>query len=145
MHTDIARQTESARTIGRTGRACPRILLVDDNVDLLVVLASALRMKGYDVVTAGNGAEALQCAQSEPFHFLVTDIIMPEKEGLETIMSFRRLNASISVIAMSGGGRISAEEQLRLADKMGVLATLRKPFSVGDLIGIIESECRTAA
>ncbi len=128
---------------GNLGRR--RILLVDDNVDLLVVLGSALRLKGYDVMTAGNGRQAIDCARSEAVDVVVTDIIMPEKEGLETIMAFRRMNPETSVIAMSGGGQINAEEQLRLADKMGVIGTLRKPFSVHDLISVIESEFLSAA
>ena len=81
-----------------------KILLVDDNLDLLKLLNEIISRAGHDVVMAQDGRVALQLAKREQFDLLLTDLIMPEKEGIETIMAFRKLHPATKIVAMSGGG-----------------------------------------
>lgn len=106
-----------------------RILLVDDDEPLRKALRLTLVKMGHEVLEARNGYEALHLYAAEPPELVLTDIIMPEKEGLETIQELRRLNPSVKIIAMSGGGRGSGIDYLKVAKKMGVALTLNKPFS----------------
>lgn len=106
-----------------------RILLVDDDEPLRKALRLTLVKMGHEVLEARNGNEALHLYAAEPPELVLTDIIMPEKEGLETIQELRRLNPSVKIIAMSGGGRGSGIDYLKVAKKMGVALTLNKPFS----------------
>ena len=106
-----------------------RILLVDDDELLRNVLALTLRKMGHAVVEARNGREALErCADGLP-DLLLTDLIMPEKEGLETITTIRELHPAVKVIAMSGGGRGDATDYLNIARLLGADRTLQKPFT----------------
>ena len=129
----------------RARREAGRVLLVDDSQDLLAVLKRALEVRGYSVVTAPNGTLAMKMAREQEFDVVVTDIIMPEKEGLETIMELKKVNPGIAVVAMSGGGRINAEEQLLLAKKLGAIGTLKKPFGLNQLLELLESQQQHAA
>ena len=81
------------------------------------------------MATAGNGDEALRLAREQPFDVLITDILMPEKDGIETIMAFRQEHPSVKIIAMSGGGRRMGKDPLRLARLLGAHAILEKPFA----------------
>jgi CheY-like chemotaxis protein len=115
-----------------------RILLVDDNAELLLSTAAVLRAHRHDVVTAGNGAEALARIDLDTFQLVITDILMPDKEGFETIMTLRRRFPSLKIIAVSGGGYIDARKYLDSARMLGAHHTLEKPFSGLDLILAID-------
>jgi CheY-like chemotaxis protein len=115
-----------------------RILLIDDNVELLRSTAGVLRACKHDVVTAENGAEALRRTDLATFELLITDILMPEKEGFETIMTLRRRFPDLRIIAVSGGGYIDARQYLESARMLGAHATLEKPFSGVDLMLAID-------
>lgn len=106
-----------------------RILLVDDNDLLRKVLSVTLVRMGHSVVEARNGKEGLQLCQAEPPDIFLTDIVMPEKEGIETIGTLRRDYPNVKIIAMSGGGRGSASDYLKIAKLMGAAIALAKPFS----------------
>ncbi len=94
---------------------------------------------GHDVIVARNGKEALQlCAQERP-DLVLTDLIMPEREGLETIESLRRDRPQLKIIAMSGGARIGAGSLLKMAKLMGAREVLAKPFSHQELALAIEA------
>src|SRR5258706_2470748 len=116
-----------------------KILLVDDDVLFRNVLCRALIYSGYDVFPAGNGREALAEYRLSPADLVLTDIVMPDKEGLETIGELRRLNPAAKIIAMSGGGLMNPKDYLLLARKMGVAATLQKPFTHEELLKTLES------
>ena len=105
------------------------ILLVDDHAEFLSVLQQLLENAGHTVVTANNGFKALSAVDAGVFDLVITDIIMPGKEGLETIIELRRRHPLLKVIAMSGGGRVGAMSYLELAEKLGAIHTLEKPFN----------------
>lgn len=112
-----------------------KILIVDDNAELLSLLNQLIHREGHEVTTAKDGNQALKLAQLQAFDLVITDLIMPEKEGVETILALRRLYPGIRIIAMSGGGsHLSARNTLGIASSLGVSATLAKPFSIAELL-----------
>ena len=116
-----------------------RILVVDDSPDLRSYLKLLLEGAGYDVVTAGNGNRAIEFQRETPCGVLVTDIFMPEGDGLETIARFRREFPTVRIIAISGGGRqMTGEKYLGLASIVGADATLPKPFESADLLQTLD-------
>jgi DNA-binding response OmpR family regulator len=110
-----------------------KILLVDDDPDIRSLLKIMLTGEGHEVVEATDGAEALEVAQTQPFDLVLTDLIMPDKEGIETIMELRKKFPRIRIIAMSGGGVGRHGDYLGLAGKLGAMRTLAKPFGVNEL------------
>lgn len=121
-----------------------RILLVEDEDDLRRLLRLMLVKSGYTVVEARNGKEALAAVQpAEPFDLILTDLIMPEKEGIEIIGAFRNDFPDTKIIAMSGGGRANAVDYLKVAEIMGAHAVLAKPFSNETLIQTVSDALRT--
>jgi CheY-like chemotaxis protein len=116
-----------------------KILLVDDNPGLLAMQRGFLEHGGHVVTTATNGKEAVECAQRESFELLITDLVMPEKEGIATIIELHRKFPAMKIIAISGGGRINAKDYLDLAEKLGASKTLSKPFSGKDLLAAVAS------
>jgi CheY-like chemotaxis protein len=115
-----------------------RILLVDDDKDVRDVLHSILVNSGYEVLAVADGGEALiQFAQGE-FDIVITDIIMPVKDGLETISEILELKPGTRIIAMSGGGRQGNVDFLETAKALGASLTFNKPFNLRDLIEGIE-------
>jgi CheY-like chemotaxis protein len=114
-----------------------RILVVDDNVDLRDSLKRMLEQAGYDVMLARDGEDALQLQRQHPADVLLTDIFMPERDGLETIESFRRRYPKVRIIAMSGDAHLrvtTASDYLAVARVAGAHATLRKPFAAAALL-----------
>lgn len=119
-----------------------RILLVDDEPLLRETLKIALQGAGHAVSVAQNGAAALVLLAAESFEVVVTDILMPETDGLEMIMRLRRASGNVRIIAMSGGGRTRNMDVLEFATSFGADAVMAKPFlpkqlisSVADLMG----------
>lgn len=106
-----------------------KLLLVEDDDLLRDMLRIMLEKMAHQVAVARNGADALEQCRLEPPDVVLTDIIMPEKEGLETIRELRRDYPEVKIIAMSGGGRVSAVDYLKIAKQMGAAVTLDKPFS----------------
>lgn len=115
------------------------ILIVDDDLPFVTVLAAALRRAGYTVTTAANGLEGLRILEERSHDIVITDIVMPEKEGIETIIEIRRTCPACKIIAMSGGGRIGADDYLQLAKKLGANATINKPFAGPELVRLLET------
>ena len=116
------------------------MLLIDDDPDFRRPLELAIRRAGFDLRVADNGREALRILQENPVDVLVTDIIMPEMEGIELILKLRRLHSELPVIAMSAGGRGDAESYLDLARDCGARFLLNKPFRIEALLGALQ-EC----
>lgn len=113
------------------------ILLIDDDDAVRNALHLVLEHFGHTVIDARNGNEGLALyAQSKP-DLVITDIVMPEKEGLEVLMELRKQHARTKIIAISGGGRINAADYLHLAQRMGAAKVLTKPFSQQALINAI--------
>ncbi len=118
-----------------------RILLVDDDELLRNVLALTLRKMGHVVIEARNGREALELSADGLPDLLITDLIMPEKEGLETITTIRQIHPTVKVIAMSGGGRGDATDYLNVARLLGADRTLQKPFTQVAMAQAIAEVC----
>ncbi len=114
-----------------------RILLVDDEETFRVTLAKILQLEKHEVTTAADGAEALKLVMRGQFDLVITDLVMPEKEGLETILELRKLVPGMKIIAMSGGGRGNAYDYLKIASKMGAARSLAKPFTKAEIIQAI--------
>ena len=111
-----------------------RILIIDDEPHILLMLKKMLERAGYEIDLASNGKEGLALFQNKPSDLVITDIIMPEKEGLETIREMRRIQSELKIIAMSGGGKISAENYLETAKIFGASRIIEKPFSQQDMV-----------
>jgi len=115
------------------------ILVVDDDAPLVNAQGEFLRRAGHTVSTAANGKEAVDLVAHNDFDLVITDLIMPEKEGLETIAELRRIAPKIKVIAMSGGTVLMGpEDNLSMARMFGASLTLAKPFSGQTLITAVK-------
>jgi len=115
----------------------PRILLIDDEEPLRTLLRTTLERAGYEVIEASDGQMGLQLLAESSVDLVITDLVMPEKEGLETILELRRQNGSAKIIAISGGGRINPKVNLVIAEKFGALRTLAKPFSQQEILDAV--------
>ena len=114
-----------------------RILIVDDEPLVRSMLRQVLERAGYDVTEAGNGEEAIKLYRDRPADVIVIDIIMPDKEGIETIRELRRDDPDVKTIAISGGGRGGALDYLAMAAKLGANHTLPKPVERQELLDAI--------
>ena len=106
----------------------PRILVVDDDDGVREMVRQMLQRAGYEVSVAVNGKEGLKLFRSESPDLIVLDIVMPEKEGLETIRELRRDDPGVKVIAMSGGGRMGPQNYIDVALALGAQRAFAKPL-----------------
>jgi len=111
-----------------------RILIIDDDPQILNMLGQTLEREGHKVVDAPNGKEGLKLYRENPTDLVITDLIMPEKDGIETIMELRRDFPDVKIIAISGGGHIDAELYLSMARRLGVQRTFAKPIERAELL-----------
>ena len=110
-----------------------KILVVEDDPALRLVFERMLVAQKHDVTMAANGAAALRLLDTSSFDLVITDLVMPEVEGLQLLRELRKRPLSPKVIAMSGGGRGSAKDYLEMASSFGAAATLAKPFTQKEL------------
>lgn len=122
------------------GQDSKRILVVDDDIDFREYVCDLLISRNYKVFRAGNGKEGVEIMKNEEVDVLLTDMIMPEREGVETIMEVKLICPDIRIIAMSGAMR--QETYLMIADGLGASATLSKPFKKQELFDAIEMVCK---
>jgi CheY-like chemotaxis protein len=115
-----------------------RILLIDDEDLVLFTLRTALEAAGHSVVEAGNGVEGIALRQSQPFDLIVTDIIMPEMDGVQAIKELRQLYPQQKIMAIAGGGRVRREGRLEFARKVGAERVLAKPFFDEEFLASVE-------
>lgn len=116
-----------------------RILVVDDDDLVRAMMCQSLRKAGHTTAEANNGDSALKALESGPRPDLVImDIIMPEKEGFETIIELRKQMPDMKILAVSGGGRAGELRFLSFAEKLGASATLPKPFGARELVAVVE-------
>jgi CheY-like chemotaxis protein len=111
----------------------PHILIIDDDEAMRRSLGQTLERLGHQVSAAPDGKAGVARAAERAPDLVITDLIMPEKEGLETILELRAQHPRIRIIAMSGGGRLSNEDYLHLASRFGATGTLAKPFTREEL------------
>ena len=114
------------------------ILIIEDEQALREMLKKTLEHEGYSVTTAADGRQGLRAYKSQKFDVVITDLIMPEMEGMETIISLRKTNPKVKIIAMSGGGLNNPEGYLDVARKLGAQKTFEKPFQREELLEAVE-------
>ncbi|MBW2064289.1 MAG: response regulator [Deltaproteobacteria bacterium] len=114
-----------------------RILVIEDDPKIRKVLRKLLEREGHDVEEASDGLEGLRLYRKKPADLVITDIIMPRKEGLETILDLRREFPDVKIIAISGGGRLGPHLYLEVAEGFGAFRVFSKPFDLEELQGAI--------
>ena len=114
------------------------VLIVEDDRELREMIGISLTRRKLTVIEAANGKEAIMHFKPSITDLVVTDLIMPEEDGLKVIMKLREIKPSIKIIAISGGGKAGPGSYLNLARALGADAIYSKPFSVNDLIAKIE-------
>lgn len=114
------------------------ILIIDDDDQFRRMLRQMLEHAGYEVAAASDGEDGIRLNRERPADLVITDLIMPEKEGLQTITELRRDFPESKIIAVSGGGRIDAKSYLDLAKKFGAVRTFAKPVEKEELLSGIE-------
>ncbi len=105
-----------------------RILIVDDEELVRAAFVLLLERHGHEVCEATNGVEALAQIRKRPLDLVVTDLVMPEKDGFETIRDIRNISPSLKIIAISGGAPIGSRDILQFATNMGADETFAKPI-----------------
>jgi CheY-like chemotaxis protein len=113
------------------------ILLIDDDLEFLRQMATTFRGAGYTVRAAADGQAGLARFIAEPVDVVVTDIIMPNREGIETIVALKKADPAVKVVAISGGYRIGPQAFLDLARHVGADGALGKPFRLGELLDLV--------
>jgi DNA-binding response OmpR family regulator len=116
-----------------------RVLLIEDDDDLRKILRLMLQKLGCEVLEARNGKEGLALFRDAGADVVLTDLIMPEKEGLETIRELKRNWPTLNILAMSGGGRSNARDNLKMAKYLGASVVLAKPFSSEELAKALDA------
>jgi two-component system response regulator (stage 0 sporulation protein F) len=118
--------------------AMATILIIDDDDLIRVLLRSALEEAGYEVTEAANGRQGLELYRHRPTDLVITDIVMPEINGLDMLLALTREFLHAKVIAISGAGE--EKNVLDVAKLLGARQTFQKPFSVPDLLGAVRYE-----
>jgi DNA-binding NtrC family response regulator len=115
------------------------ILIVDDEPGIRELLSIMLESSGHSVVTAEDGIVAPKIMATRQFDVVITDLLMPERDGLEFITEVRKKHPAVKIIAMSGGGHIARDAYLRIAKTFGAHYLLEKPFNQSSVLGAIEA------
>ena len=116
-----------------------RILIIDDEPSALELLRRIIAEAGYDTVIARNGFEGVERFHEQACDLVITDMVMPIKDGLQTILDLRADVPDIPVIAISGGGTISKERYLAVAGYLDHVITIAKPFAIEAITEAIET------
>ena len=111
-----------------------RILVIEDDKDIRDLLKDILEGEGYHVIMAADGNEGIKLCREETVDLVITDILMPGKDGIETIFELQRHCPEVRIVAISGGGRVSPANYLQSAELLGAISTLTKPFGRRELL-----------
>jgi len=111
-----------------------KILVIDDDVIVRETIVQILEDGGHQVVSAEDGKRGMAAFRSERPDLIITDIIMPEQEGIQTITEIRGVQPNAKIIAISGGGRIGNTDFLKIARHLGAFDAIAKPFDPDDLL-----------
>ena len=109
------------------------ILVIDDDADVSDVLREALELSGHTVRVASNGRVGIQLHRQAPADLIITDMYMPEQDGIETLIELQRDFPEVPVIGMSGGGSLVTMDPLPLARRLGARQLLAKPFTAAEM------------
>jgi DNA-binding response OmpR family regulator len=115
-----------------------KILVIEDDAEVRDYLKRLLVRAGHEVRVAENGKAGVAMQATEPVELVITDIIMPEKDGIETILDLRRDHPNLKVVAISGGGRLAPDNYLHSARLLGADAAIKKPFSNEEILATVE-------
>ena len=115
-----------------------RVLIIDDEPTALELLRRIVATAGYETVLATNGSEGVEMFHKEPCDLVITDMVMPVKDGLQTILDLRAEAPNVPVIAISGGGTISKERYLAVAGYLDKVITIAKPFAIEVMMDAVE-------
>jgi len=115
-----------------------RILIIDDEAQIRDMLHQMLTREGYQVVNAPDGKVGMKLCREQPVDLIITDIIMPEKDGIEMILELRHDFPNLKIIAISGGGRLGPDGYLEMAQKLGAHRTFFKPFNRREILDAVE-------
>ena len=113
------------------------ILVIDDDPAALEAVTIVLEDEGHTTITAADGNAGIQLIGEQPFDLVITDLIMPEKEGIETLMEIKEKHAPLKVMVMSGGERSPDGLYLSIAETVGADGVLAKPFTSSELLGTV--------
>ncbi len=119
-----------------------KILVIDDDEAMRSVLRRGLETAGHSVLEAANGAEGLRLIEAGGIEVVVTDLLMPEMDGIEVIFNVRKQYPSLKVIAISGGGQLPPEGYLKIAQRGGARRILMKPFKLEELLQAVKDELK---
>ena len=114
-----------------------RILVVDDDHLVRFTIRTALEQAGHQVVEAENGERGLAAFDAAPFDLVITDLLMPEKEGVETVREIRQRSSAVKILAVSGGGVMKMMDFLAMAEAFGANRSLAKPFTSRELTQVV--------
>ncbi|CAK8718547.1 Response regulator receiver domain-containing protein [Candidatus Electrothrix aarhusensis] len=114
------------------------ILIIDDDEQMRNLLCRAMEYAGFEVEAAADGRKGLRLFEENSYDLVITDLIMPEQEGMETITFLRKNHPDVKIIAISGGGRIGPETYLPAALELGANAAFAKPFPIDELINTVK-------
>ena len=121
-----------------------KIMIVDDDLQIRNMLRLTLEREGYDVCEAEDGMAAVAPYAKKDIDLVITDIVMPEKEGIELIMELKGIDPEVRIIAISGGGRINPEDYLKWARRFGVERTFSKPVDRQKLLEAVAEQLAAA-
>lgn len=116
-----------------------RILVIDDEAPVRDVIRQTLQREGYEVTEAADGKQGVASLREHPVDLVITDILMPDQEGIETIRILRKSFPQTKIIAISGGGKTGKLEVLPVAQTFGAHCTLAKPFERKELLETVRS------
>ena len=119
-----------------------RILVIDDEDTIREVIRQMLEIEGFEVADAADGREGMALQRERPADLVITDLIMPDQEGLETIKELRNEFPKVKIIAISGGGWMDADSYLTLAERIGAHKALAKPFDRKSLVAAVRELLR---
>ena len=117
----------------------PAVLVIDDDPAMVESLAMMLEDHGFRVLTANNGVRGLEVFREQSPAVVLTDILMPEQDGIGAIMTMRRERPAAKIIAISGGGRVGKSDFLTIAAKLGADATFEKGRNAGELVELLKA------
>lgn len=121
------------------------VLIIDDQPEIRRLVRQLLESAGHTVREAANGVEGLTVLKTEPADVIITDLFMPEMDGIEILTELRRQNIHVPVIAISGGGQFGHLDLLRTARRMGAFRALTKPFALRDLLDAVREALAAGA